>query len=69
MKQKYYVNNNAQTNGDHEVHTSTCDFFDNMNSRIYLGELETCQEAVHKAKKHYPQSNGCSTCCSPCHTS
>lgn len=69
MKQKYYVNNNAQLNGDHEVHLGTCPYSSMMYSRMYLGEFETCQEAVRRAKKHYPRSNGCFTCCKPCHTS
>lgn len=69
MKQKYYVNNNAQLNGDHEVHVNTCPYYSVMYNRIYLGEFETCQEAIREAKKRYPRSNGCFTCCKPCHTS
>lgn len=69
MKQPYYVNNNEQSNGDHEVHVSTCYYFARMYSRMYLGEFETCQEAVREARKHYQKVNGCLTCCKPCHTS
>ncbi|MEC5146136.1 hypothetical protein [Chitinophaga sp. 212800010-3] len=69
MKQKYYVNNNAQHNGDHEVHAITCRYFSMMFNRTYLGEFETCQEAVREAKKFYPKSNGCKDCSKPCHTS
>ncbi|MDR6569258.1 hypothetical protein MRBLMN1_005111 [Chitinophaga ginsengisegetis] len=69
MKQKYYVNNNAQPKGDHEVHVITCPYFSMMFNRTYLGEFETCQEAVREAKKRYQKSNGCLECCKPCHTS
>ncbi|MBC9913892.1 hypothetical protein [Chitinophaga varians] len=69
MKQKYYVNNNAQSNGDHEIHVDTCYYFPMMHNRTYLGEFETCQEAVREAKKRYEKSNGCVDCCWLCHTS
>ncbi|WP_160715801.1 hypothetical protein [Chitinophaga solisilvae] len=70
MKQKYYVNNNPQSDkGDHEVHTATCPYFLLMYNRTYLGEFETCQAAVLEAKKRYEKANGCRTCSRPCHTS
>lgn len=68
MRQQYYVNNNPQHNGDHEVHVSTCRYFPMMHNRTYLGAFDTCQEAVREAKKHHKQSNGCLTCCPICHT-
>lgn len=66
---KYYVNKNAQTNGDHEVHTSDCRYLPNVENRKYLGEFYYCSSAVTEAKKTYPQSNGCKTCSNSCHTS
>ena len=68
MKQKYYVNDTPQTNGDHEIHVPTCYFFSMIKNRTYLGEFETCYEAVHKAKKLYSTANGCIHCCPQCHT-
>ncbi len=65
----YYVNMNAQTNGDHEVHTATCVFVPAPDNRIYLGDLTNCHPAVAAAKKHYAQSNGCAFCSPACHTS
>lgn len=65
----YYVNKQAQTNGDHEVHTSTCSFLPSKENRLYLGEFDSCQPAVEEAKKHFEQSNGCASCSSECHTS
>lgn len=66
---RYYVNKNAQSNGDHEVHVPSCSFFPDAENRIYLGEFSSCQPAVTEAKKHYRQSNGCYYCCNACHTS
>ena len=66
---KYYLNQNAQENGDHEVHRSNCDYMPNSSNRLYLGEFSNCHEAVREAKKHYHQSNGCYYCSRECHTS
>lgn len=63
----YYVNNNAQANGDHEVHVSGCSYF--PSDYIYLGEYSSCAPAVTQAKQYYLQSNGCAYCCPDCHTS
>jgi len=65
---KYYVNSNSQANGDHEVHKTGCLYMPEIENRIYLGEFTTCRDAVIKAKRHYPQSNGCYYCCRVCHT-
>jgi hypothetical protein len=67
--QKYYVNQNAQYNGDHEVHTEYCPYLPNVSNRKYLGEHSSCKPAVIEAKKTYSKSNGCKTCCPDCHTS
>ena len=66
---KYYVNENTQSNGDHEVHTSDCQYLPSFLNRKYLGEFSNCKDAVKEAKKTYPQSNGCKTCSNECHTS
>lgn len=66
---KYYVNKNAQSNGDHEVHKESCSYLPSVANRIYLGEFSNCQSAVRAAKRHYSQVNGCYYCCRPCHTS
>ncbi len=33
----YYVNKNAQSNGDHEVHKSDCAWLPEVENRKYLG--------------------------------
>jgi hypothetical protein len=65
----YYVNKTAQPNGDHEVHTSGCQWMPAETNRIYLGDFSSCAPAVTKAKEHYTQVNGCATCSRACHTS
>ncbi|PTX58818.1 hypothetical protein C8N46_112126 [Kordia periserrulae] len=66
---KYYVNKNAQANGDHEVHKSGCLWLPNAENRKYLGEFSNCEDAVEKAKDYYDQVNGCYYCSNDCHTS
>ena len=66
---KYYVNKNAQDNGDHEVHKEGCSWLPNKENRIYLGDYSACDDAVGEAKEHYSQVNGCYYCSNACHTS
>lgn len=66
---KYYVNKNAQGNGDHEVHRENCSYLPKRENRIYLGEFDNCDDAVEKAKDHYNQVNGCYYSSNDCHTS
>ncbi|PTQ63075.1 hypothetical protein C8J45_10762 [Sphingomonas sp. PP-CE-3G-477] len=63
----YSVNNKAQTNGDHEVHETSCRYL--PSDKKYLGDYTSCSSAVTEAKKTYSQSNGCATCSTACHTS
>jgi len=65
----YYVNKNAQANGDHEVHTASCSYLPAAENRIYLGAFSSCRSAIIEARKHYTQVNGCYYCSTPCHTS
>ena len=64
----YYVNKNAQSNGDHEVHVLGCSFMPADENRKYLGNFKSCREAVVEAEEHYSQVNGCYYCSNDCHT-
>ncbi|MDE2676545.1 MAG: hypothetical protein OXI76_01420 [Gemmatimonadota bacterium] len=64
----YYVNNNAQSNGDHEVHKSGCYWLSLASNTSYLGEFSSCFPAVAKAKLTYPTANGCGHCSPACNT-
>lgn len=68
MKKRYYVNVQAQNNGDHEIHTELCPHMPNAGNARPLGMYETCYAAVREAAKHFNQVNGCIHCCTPCHT-
>lgn len=65
----YYVNKNAQSNGDHEVHESGCSYLPASENRLSLGDFSNCHDAVKKAKIDYPSANGCYYCSNECHTS
>ncbi|PHS51630.1 MAG: hypothetical protein COB01_09675 [Lutibacter sp.] len=67
--QKYFVNDNAQSNGDHEVHNEDCSWLPKPENRTDLEKHSNCKSAVLKAKNHYSQVNGCYFCSSECHTS
>jgi len=66
---QFFVNKNAQANGDHEVHKDGCSFMPLATNRIYLGEFYSCSGAVTAAKKDYLKVNGCYYCSNACHTS
>lgn len=63
----YYVNKNAQSNGDHEVHKSGCSFMPDSDNRIYLGDFVFCSSAITEARKYFNDVDGCYYC-TDCHT-
>lgn len=65
---KFYVNLNAQLNGDHEVHHEYCIYLPTSLNRKLLGDFQTCREATKQAKLEYSLANGCKTCSRDCHT-
>ncbi|MDC9521925.1 hypothetical protein PSH55_12475 [Pseudoalteromonas sp. Angola-31] len=62
----YYVNNNSQTTGEHEVHKNGCNFM--PSNKAELGMHSTCSSAVQKAKDIYSNVDGCMFCIPNCHT-
>lgn len=69
MSERYYVNDNAQANGDHEVHRADCYWLGLVQSKTDLGYHSGCSSAVAAAKLRYWKSNGCAYCAAACHTS
>jgi hypothetical protein len=63
----YYVNDIAQSNGDHEVHKDGCRWMPAPGNRTYLGDFQSCGPAVAVAKVRYPRADGCYHCCPDCH--
>ena len=66
---QYYVNQNQQSNGDHEVHVENCDFMPFEKNLLELGGHSSCSSAIEKAQENYNQVNGCRHCAPDCHTS
>lgn len=64
----FYVNTNAQSNGDHEVHQDGCSHPPDFANRHNLGWFTNCRDAVSAAKQVYSPTNGCFWCCNECHT-
>lgn len=64
----YYMNLNAQQEGDREVHREGCSWLPQVRSKRYLGEHSACHSAVAVAKQYYSLADGCYYCSRPCHT-
>jgi len=64
---RYYVNKNAQSTGEHEVHKAGCSHMPDRVNLTYLGEFLTCHPAIAAAKEHYTRVDGCYYCCPACH--
>ncbi|MCA1064297.1 hypothetical protein LCL98_12690 [Rossellomorea aquimaris] len=65
---QFYVNQNQQSNGEHEVHMEGCDFMPFEKNLLELGGHSSCSSAIQKAKETYDQVNGCHHCTPECHT-
>lgn len=65
---RYYVNQRAQSTGEHEVHKEGCTYLPEPQNRKDLGFHPDCHSAVREAKKTYDNVDGCFFCCNPCHT-
>ena len=64
---KYYVNQNAQSTGEHEVHKEGCSHFPKEANARYLGAYSNCRDAINKAKELYSNVDGCAYCVPECH--
>lgn len=65
----YYLNKNAQSTGEHEVHKETCSSLPEERNRVYLGVFNNGNEAVEKAKSiGYSTADGCKNCSPEAHT-
>lgn len=67
---RFCVNDNAQDNGDHEVHDldrgTRC--LPSVAHRVNLGFHVDCASAVTAARALFGQANGCMYCAPACHT-
>ncbi len=65
MYKHYYINDNAQSNGDHEVHAEGCRWMPDLSNRTYLGYLVSSFAAISIARLKFPywKIDGCAYCC------
>jgi len=56
----YFINNHAQPNGDHEVHSVGCRQM--PPDKRYLGNFDSLPEAMMEARKEFWRSSHCVTC-------
>lgn len=66
---RYFVNEQAQVNGDHDVHKKGCAWLAAASKVRDLGEHHSCHSAVLTARRWFPKANGCAQCSGACHTS
>jgi hypothetical protein len=60
---EFYVEINAQSNGDHVVHTADCSLLPSKETMQYLGSISNIKSAVKKASEVLrQQASGCSKC-------
>ena len=64
----YYVNDNPQPTGEHEVHQEDCFWLNLATSSTSLGDHSSCHTAVRAARSYYSDVDGCAHCCEACHT-
>lgn len=64
----YFVNDNNQPSGEHEVHKEGCTWLAKAHSVTPLGNHYGCQSAIEKARRIYRNVDGCATCSPLCHT-
>ena len=64
---RYCVNDQPQTTGEHEVHKESCTHGPSSKNRTYLGYFSNCRDAVAKAKTIHSNVDGCYFCANECH--
>jgi len=68
----YYLNKNAQSNGDHEIHKESCYYYymykGGYNFEL-IGAFSNEYEAMRYARYKYPylRIDGCAYCCPNIH--
>lgn len=60
---KYYVNKNAQSTGEHEIHKETCLYLPSSYHLQYLGNYNDDNSALREARRYYSNVDGCIYCC------
>ena len=64
---RYVLNTLENSNGDHEVHVSSCALLPSYVHQQDLGYHFTCSSAMNAAKAIQDSVNGCYECNRVCH--
>ena len=60
---KYYVENNVEPGAQNYVHREGCEHISIPEGRLCLGKHADVFMAIAEAKRKYPESKGCASCC------
>jgi hypothetical protein len=60
---KYYLENDENTNGEHEIHMISCNYKSKIDNLIFIGLFTECKYALLEAQEIFKRVNGCSFCC------
>lgn len=65
----YYLNTNADSNGNNEVHKESCEWMPAPKNRCFIGFFNNGIEAVNYAKSiGWSNADGCFFCANEAHT-
>lgn len=64
---EFYIETNAQANGDHIVHKANCSLLPAKDAIRYLGSIASSASALKKAAESFKHVNGCPQCASTSH--
>jgi hypothetical protein len=65
---RYYVNKQAQSTGEHEVHAQSCWKLPASHNLLALGLFSSCAPTVQEAANYYASVDGCYHCSRACHS-
>ena len=59
----YYVENKVESGAQNYVHREGCEHISIPEGRLCLGKHADVFMAIAEAKRKYPESKGCASCC------
>ena len=65
---EFYIETNAQPNGDHIVHNAACSLLPAKDSIRYLGSIASATSAMKRAAESFKHVNGCPQCTTASHS-
>lgn len=59
---EFYIETNAQPNGDHYVHFANCTLLPAKDAIHYLGSIASSASAIKRASEYFKNACGCPQC-------